>query len=269
MKFDDLDARMRVYETEHDRCVPPDVFMVARLDGRGFTRLTKEILDLEAPFDIRMRDHMLATVEHLMDCGFAVLYGYAQSDEISLLFDPKESAFGRKVRKYNSVLAGEGSACLSLLLGRVACLDCRISELPTPAIVVDYFRWRQEDAYRNSLSAWCYWEQRKRGASVRQATDTLRKMSSADKRTFLAGFGIDFDALPSWQRHGAGVLWEAYEKPGRNPVTGETETAVRHRLTRNLELPRGGAYGGWIESFLRKSSSGSPVQIPGRPEGEV
>ena len=35
MKFDDLDARMRIYETEHDRCVPPDVFMVARLDGRG------------------------------------------------------------------------------------------------------------------------------------------------------------------------------------------------------------------------------------------
>lgn len=38
MKFDDLDRRMRVYETQQDFCVPPGLFMVARVDGRGFTR---------------------------------------------------------------------------------------------------------------------------------------------------------------------------------------------------------------------------------------
>ena len=43
MKFDDLDAKMRVYETSHDYCVLPGLFMFARLDGRGFTRLTKEL----------------------------------------------------------------------------------------------------------------------------------------------------------------------------------------------------------------------------------
>ena len=256
MKFDDLDARMRVYETAHDRFVPRDVLMVARLDGRGFTRLTKEVLDLEAPFDVRMRDAMLATVEHLMDCGFDVLYGYTQSDEISLLFDSAERSFGRKVRKYNSILAGEGSARLSLLLGKVACLDCRICELPTPAIVVDYFRWRQEDAYRNALSAWCYWEQRKRGASARQATDALLKMSSSEKRSLLAGFDIDFDTLPAWQRHGAGIVWETYEKSGRNPVTGDTVTAFRRRLARNLELPTGKVYGRFIEVVL------NPITCP-------
>ncbi len=26
-------------------------------------------------------DHMIATVEHLMTCGFAILHGYTQSDE--------------------------------------------------------------------------------------------------------------------------------------------------------------------------------------------
>ena len=85
MKFDDLDARMRVYETAHDQLIPPGIFLVVRLDGRGFTRLTKELLDLEAPFDSRFSDFMATTVEHLMQCGFRVLYGYAQSDEISLL----------------------------------------------------------------------------------------------------------------------------------------------------------------------------------------
>ncbi|MBR1658381.1 MAG: hypothetical protein IJ697_07945 [Synergistaceae bacterium] len=39
--------------------------MAARLDGRGFTKLTKEICKFEAPFDVRFRDIMLHTVEHL------------------------------------------------------------------------------------------------------------------------------------------------------------------------------------------------------------
>ena len=33
MKFDELDAKMRVFETAHDFCVLPGMHMVARLDG--------------------------------------------------------------------------------------------------------------------------------------------------------------------------------------------------------------------------------------------
>jgi len=36
MKFDDLDARLRVYEMAHDHCALPGLYLVARLDGRGF-----------------------------------------------------------------------------------------------------------------------------------------------------------------------------------------------------------------------------------------
>ena len=78
---------MRVFETALDLCVLPGIYMVARLDGRSFTRLTKEVHQFEAPFDIRFRDMMLATAEHLMTaCGFSFVYGYTQNDEISLLF---------------------------------------------------------------------------------------------------------------------------------------------------------------------------------------
>ena len=45
-----------------------------------------------------------------MECGFRVIYAYTESDEISLLFAPEETTFGKKVRKYNSILAGEASA---------------------------------------------------------------------------------------------------------------------------------------------------------------
>ena len=42
MRIDDFDDRMRAFETALDPCVLPGVWMVARLDGRNFTRLTKE-----------------------------------------------------------------------------------------------------------------------------------------------------------------------------------------------------------------------------------
>ncbi len=132
--------------------------MVARLDGRGFTRLTKEICKFEAPFDERFRDMMIHTVEALMECGFRIVYAFTESDEISLLFDVSEDAFGRKVRKYNSTLAGESSVAFSLEMGRVAPFDCRVVPLPTIERVQDYLRWRQEDANRNALNShcWCF-----------------------------------------------------------------------------------------------------------------
>ena len=69
-------GKMRVFETASDLCVLPEMYMVGRLDGRSFTRLTKERQAFEAPFDERFRDLMVATTEHLMDCGFRTVYGY-------------------------------------------------------------------------------------------------------------------------------------------------------------------------------------------------
>jgi tRNA(His) guanylyltransferase len=59
MKFKELDTKLRVFETAHDLCVLPGIFMVARIDGRNFTRLTKETHKFEAPFDSQFRDYMV------------------------------------------------------------------------------------------------------------------------------------------------------------------------------------------------------------------
>jgi tRNA(His) guanylyltransferase len=185
MTFDELDEKMRVFETAADYCVLPGIFMVARLDGRSFTRLTKDVCQFEAPFDERFRDMMLVTTESLMACGFQVIYGYTESDEISLLFAQDETQFGRKLRKYNSTLAAEASARFSLLIGQVATFDCRISQLPNIELVVDYFRWRNEDAARNALNAYCYWTLRKQGQSEQQATSRLEGVSVGQKNELL------------------------------------------------------------------------------------
>ncbi len=77
MKFDELDSQMRVFETAHDHCVLPGIYVVARLDGRGFTCLTKELHSFEAPYNEKRRNCMLDTVEHLMNCGLNIVYGFA------------------------------------------------------------------------------------------------------------------------------------------------------------------------------------------------
>jgi tRNA(His) guanylyltransferase len=237
VNFDELDSRMRVFETAHDHCVLPGIYMVARLDGRNFTRLTKEVQQFEAPFDVRFRDIMLTTIEHLMTCGFGIVYGFAQSDEISLLFKRDEQTFGRKLRKLNSILAGEASAKFSLELGAIGVFDCRISQLPTTEHVLDYFRWRQEDAHRNGLNAHCYWLLRKEGKSINEATKALVGLSVAAKNEMLFSRGINFNDLPAWQKRGVGVYWEIYAKDGHNPITGESVEVMRQRLKRDLELP--------------------------------
>lgn len=153
MKFAELDTRMRAFEGAGNTVLPLTEFLVARLDGRGFTRLTKESLSLEKPFDARFHAAMSQTLAHLFGCGFTEHFGYSQSDEISLLFAPDGVPFERKTRKILSILAGEASAQFSLSLGVRGAFDCRLSLLPAPDSVRDYFVWRQLDAARNALSA--------------------------------------------------------------------------------------------------------------------
>lgn len=249
MKFDELDQRMRVFETSHDHRVLPGIYMVARLDGRGFTRLTKEICQFQAPFDPAFRDMMLDTAEKLI-LEFNALYGYTQSDEISLLFPRGCDLFSRKLRKLNSVLAGYASAAFALSLGSIASMDCRISQLPLKGDVVDYFRWRNEDAHRNALNAHCYWMLRREGQSADAASRQLLGLSVAQKNEFLFQRNINFNDLPTWQKRGAGLYWEWHDKQGVNPVTGEAVIARRRRIKRDLELPMKDAYGEFIASFV-------------------
>jgi tRNA(His) 5'-end guanylyltransferase len=252
MTFDELDEKMRVFETAADYCVVPGIFMVARLDGRSFTRLTKEVCQFEAPFDERFRDIMLGTTEFLMTSGFRMIYSYTESDEISLLFAQDETQFGRKLRKYNSILAGEASAKFSLLLGQVATFDCRIAQLPNIDLVVDYFRWRNEDAARNALNAYCYWSLRKQGQSEQEATNRLQGLSVSAKNEMLFQLGINFNDVPNWQKRGVGLYWEEYEKLARNPITGAEVVARRRKIKMDFDLPMKGEYG----AFVRRLVSG-------------
>jgi tRNA(His) 5'-end guanylyltransferase len=241
---------MRIYETSVDYSVLPDIYMIARLDGRNFTALTKQIGNFEAPFDIKFRDLMVETTKHLMNCGFKVIYGYTESDEISLLFDLNIDVFGRKIRKYNSVLAGEASAKFSLLFNHIAVFDCRICQLPNKKTVIDYFRWRNEDAHRNALNAWCYWTLRKNGMTKNEATKLIENKSVADKNELLFSYGINFNELPNWQKRGIGLYRLKEAKTGYNPKDNIEVITERNTLKTDYDLPMRDEYSDFISNLL-------------------
>lgn len=255
MTFDSLDQKMRVYETSQDRCVLPDMYLVARIDGRGFTRLTKELHQFEAPFDERFRDLMIETTKHLMNCGFNIIYGYTESDEISLLFHLNENIFGRKTRKYISILAGEASAKFSALFGHVGAFYCRLSELPNKTLVEDYFRWRNEDAHRNALNAHCYWRLRKENFTAREATTKINGITIAAKNELLFQYGINFNDLPLWQKRGVGVYWKNKKKESFNTKTNSVVSVDRRILHVDFELPMRDDYNKFVRNILDTCTS--------------
>ena len=254
MDFDTLDNQMRSFEQSLDRCMLQGIYIVARLDGHGFTRLTKKEWNLEKPFDVRFRDCMITTLRQLMDCGFRIIYGYSQSDEISLLFHLDDSTFGRKERKLLSILASEASVTFSMASGKHAVFDCRLVPLPSDQYVIDYFRWRQEDAHRNSLNGYCYWLLRDDGLSAGEAQQRIGGISNAQKNELLFSHGINYNDLPSWQKRGVGMYYTDVQKEGFNPVTGQSVPCLRRTLILEEEIPFGAAYTAFLSQLLSENS---------------
>jgi tRNA(His) 5'-end guanylyltransferase len=238
MKIDLLEKKLRVYETTNDLRLSPNMFVIARIDGRNFSRLTRQELKLK-PYDQNMANCMIETAIHVMDCGFKTIYGFTQSDEISLLLDPHNInlTFDGKIRKFISILAGEASAKFSTLLKHHASFDCRIIQLPTIDYVMDYFSWRVSDSVRNCMNAWCYYILRQEGKSPKYAQRELDNKTMSWKNEFMFKHNMNFNDLPAWQKRGFGIYWIDIEKDGYNPITKQSVKVNRKKLFANSKLP--------------------------------
>ncbi len=254
MDSDTFEKRMRASEWFHSlRCLP-GAWVVLRLDGRGFTKFT-EREGFEKPFDFKFQGLMRQTAQALLQ-ELQGIYAYTESDEISLLFRPDWELFDREVEKLVSISASIASATFSLAHQGRAYFDSRVWLGASKEQVVDYFRWRQEDAARCALNGWCYWMLRKEGKSPTAAMEEMRGQSVAFKHELLFQRGINFNDLPLWQRRGTGVYWEVYEKVGYDPIQQTEVTATRRRIKIADDLPAKEAYGEYIRGILDANQIG-------------
>ena len=177
---DKLGERMKgQYEDRYRFSLPRRTYTIIRLDGKAFHTYTR---GLNKPFDIGLIvDIDMAIIEMLPEIQGAV-FAYTQSDEISVLLTdfatPNTDAwFDGNLQKMASVSASIMTAefnrlrikrymtyddgktyidmndfGLSLNNWTSAYFDARAFTIPDRIEVMNYFRWRQQDCIRNSVS---------------------------------------------------------------------------------------------------------------------
>lgn len=218
------------------------MFVVVRVDGKGFSKYT-ERMRYAKPFDEGFSARMVKTMKRLM-VELGAVYGHTHSDEISVLLKPDTDLFNRRAEKLISVSAGLASAEFG------ECFDARLWLGVDRARVVDYYSWRQADAASNGLSSWAYWTLRNSGISKATATRALLGADDAAKNDLLHSYGVNFNDVPAWTKRGIGGTWLTTEKPGFNPVTKEHVTATRTVLQMNADLPMRQGYRDWLGLYL-------------------
>ncbi len=158
---DALGDRMKMYEqAEAGRRFMPLLPIIARIDGRAFSKFTK---GMDRPFDRQMSHCMLETTISLVKETGACI-GYTQSDEISLAwYSPTIKSqvwFDGRIAKMTSQLGALSTLYFNKLVSdrmpafsrRNPTFDARVWTVPTLAEGANVFIWRQLDAMKNSVS---------------------------------------------------------------------------------------------------------------------
>lgn len=216
---------MKAYEArETSRRFLPMVPVCARIDGRGFSKFTR---DMEKPFSTTMRTAMDQTASYLVKETNAAI-GYVQSDEITLVWHyPTHTSsmlFDGKVAKLTSVLAGMATAKFmhmmpTLYQARLPHFDARVWQVPSRTEAANVVLWRAQDARRNGISSTC------------RSLYSAKAMHGQDQPAMLgmiAAKGVHYENdIPREYREGVYFQREAYFIP----VEGE-EDAQRSRVAR-------------------------------------
>lgn len=259
MAHSEYDKEMKALELFSQLRVPDGAYPILRIDGRGFSGFTQR-LGLQKPYDTSFDRAMGYTTERLME-NLGAIYGYHQSDEISLLLPRDTIVFDRRYEKLISVSAGLASSAFTSHLGahhpeleEEPHFDARLIVACTQNQVWRYFNWRQQDATRNCLNSWCHWTAILTDEMSPTAAGKLFEEKDVEfKNEFLFKHGINFNDRPVWEKRGTGRRFVAFKKEGFNPVTKQKTLVDRRRIEAIPELPHGFGYHELIVDILAKA----------------
>lgn len=224
MKSDELGDRMKAYEQrETDRRFMNFIPVIARMDGRGFSRWTR---GLRRPYDENLSQVMIEVTRQLVkETGARI--GYTQSDEITLVMMIDEVGrkmmFDGKAQKLCSILASLTTSCflvecmkrggeLAERAMRGAQFDARIFQVPSRTEAANAVLWREQDAVKNAITM--------AARSFYEHAD-LQGKSGIEMQAMMLAKGQDFNDYPSFFRRGSFLQ-----------VRSRTETLPEDVLTR-------------------------------------
>ena len=203
---DTLGDRMKKYEEEalsHDGEKTQNPIII-RLDGNSFHVWTRK-MKLETPFDDRFISCMQGTLLHLCETIPSCVFGYAQSDEISLclrndLTENTELWFKNRIQKLVSISSSMATFKFNELASKEfistipAYFDSRVMYMPELDEVINNFIWRQNDCMRNSVSS-CVQKHFPR--------KELEHKTTEERKELLKQINLDWDKLPIHQQRGS------------------------------------------------------------------
>lgn len=195
---------MKFFEKNNINGVFPNgVPIVARIDGRSFSKFTK---GLQRPYDSYMSKCMHETTKHLVEHTGACI-GYTQSDEITLMWyntDFKsEIWFGGKMQKMVSQLAAQATLVFyrnvvkylpEEYADKMPTFDARVWWVPSLIEASNTVLWRVKDAVKNSVSM---------VAHDNYSTKSLHKKNSKEMQEMLfTEKDINWNDYPAYFKRG-------------------------------------------------------------------
>ena len=214
MEHSDLGKRMKTYESVSRHFLMRRTPVIIRLDGKAFHTLTR---GFDKPFDKILMQAMQETMHCLAQEVQGCVFGYTQSDEITLvLTDYKElntnAYFDYNVQKLTSVCASIATREFIIAIANLTCndeekankyfnklanvaFDCRAFNIPVSE-VCNNLVWRQLDCIRNS---------KQMVAQANFSQKELQKKSCKKLVEMLKEKGIEWDAFPVDCQRGSSV----------------------------------------------------------------
>eukprot|EP00490_Sorites_sp_Unknown_P000089 CAMPEP_0114646988 /NCGR_PEP_ID=MMETSP0191-20121206/5508_1 /TAXON_ID=126664 /ORGANISM="Sorites sp." /LENGTH=342 /DNA_ID=CAMNT_0001859981 /DNA_START=19 /DNA_END=1047 /DNA_ORIENTATION=- len=224
--------------------IPGERFITLRLDGSGFSKLTKRLSNSGA-FSTGYSDEfarlMRECCKSLM-VKFSAICGYTQSDEMTLVISPASvvrgeqqcHSHGGRVVKLCTLAAAHVTALFNFRLQalftskglqmedqHLANFDCRLGSFATLEEAMSLVLWRAADCGVNGVSDAVY------KSKLPCAKNTMR-LGTSDKLKWLA----ENQLLPLQPHQAYGSYFVRVRRwhEGVNPKTGETATSLRSTI---------------------------------------
>lgn len=249
-----LGDRMKRYEAASEQRLVRRLPVVIRIDGKRFSQLVKK-LKVARPYDVSFMRAMTATALGVAKEMTGCVFGYSQSDEISLILRNDQSResepfLDNRLQKLCSIASSAATGWFNRRFQGMPApglFDARVFLLPGLDEVKNYLIWRQQDCTRNSILNAAYWEIAAKGSDEDGnplGKKTARKMIH----------GLDTGQLQELLFQQTGINWNDYD-PRFKRGTG------LWRDERKIETPAGTA--------VRRPWVSGEVPIFQTPEGKA
>lgn len=248
-KTDSLGDRMKQnYEAIPRTFLTRRVPVIIRLDGKAFHTFTR---GFDKPFDAILMNAMQSTMQYLCENIQGCVFGYTQSDEITLVLTDyakltTDAWFGYNVQKMTSIAASmatfafnrafqelayafmlncnghceEGSTEFALCqaysraINRGAMFDARVFSVPKDE-VCNCLIWRQQDAVRNSIEGV--------GQAYFSANELHKKSTNMIQEMLFQTHNINWNDFPVECKRGSCCyrvpVTETIDVPNKEPMT--------------------------------------------------